>query len=478
MRQTPDIEPVPPPADTSTPAADPDRAEEAQEAPAALGCCIDPLSNDGLRALVRSKPKSWCVRLREHLAPETLSLVADGAPVDADIRSVLVAHCPQLLPRAGAVPALAKIVQGRQLSRLLVQHAGDRQAQGVDAKALEELRSELLSTQDPETLQFRSHDRVGRAISLTRDALNRWRASHGRPPVAMMRTNERAGRRDGNYSLPLRAVHDLIRRARPAERGLIALAVSTGVIGSETRTLRRSDFQVTPLHPDGAPMLFMRLEDPKDPLLERWICLPPWVRELFREIPKHGDVVFPRGSAPALAQTLLRLRRPHDEVCIKPTGLRVTYQAIARSMGSSRELVRGRWRQPTGAWPERIHPAALQQWKLCQLWTDFHDGPAGKLLDRSVLVPRRAPAHCAPGASECSPRTKRATPLPPGMRKLPPPPRRLKDTTAELELDRDSQRRIPGSARDMAGHPGRRLHSTAPAPEIPEATSRGSIGPS
>ena len=351
-----------------------------------------------------------------------LAKVEEGAGGDATVESVLLRHCAELLPSPGSDVCLEQVRRARQLARMVVGLAGDRPAKGFDADGLEDLRGELVSTQDMETLRFRSHDRVGRAISQLRAALNVWRATQGLEPIEAKRTNQRARRRDGNYSVPLRLVHDLIHRARPAERALIALAVSTGVLDRETRQLGHDDFHLATPRDPSPPALFMRIPDPGDPTLERWIAVPGWVRELLNDLPRHGDLLFPRGSAPALGQTLRRLRRADDVVLLTPRLLRVTFQGVARMAGGSRQVVRGTWRQPAGTWPGQWHPGALEHWKLALRWERFVDGPAAKLLDRRVLVPRRAPAHCRPDAPERSPRKKRPAPLPPGMRGLPPGP--------------------------------------------------------
>ena len=388
-------------------------------------CQLHPLSNVGLARLAATHPEQWRAMLREHL-DELTSAIIDGGAADHDtINTVLLRHCGDLLPAPSGKAGVGKVLRARQLVGAVVEHAGDLAACEVDAEALEELRYQLLATQHPRTLRLRSSDRVGRAISLTREALCRWRAAQNLEIIAMKRTNRHARRRDGNYSLPLRAVHEMIRRARPTERALIALAVSAGLLDRETRQLDRRDFHNAAPRDGDALQLFVRVVDADDIGLERWIALPRWVQELLNAMPHKGDTVFPPGSAPALGQTIRRLRRPDDEVWITPRALRSTYQAVARTLGGSRELVRGTWRQRAGTWPDRWHPAQLEQWKLCLRWDRFVDGPGVLLLDKRVIVPRRAPAHCLPGAPERSPRKKRPAPLPPGMGGL--PARRVED---------------------------------------------------
>ena len=417
---------------------------ESDEGPAtpAYPCVIDPFSARGIRRLARDDPYGWRERLHVHLPAQVLDDIEAGrSSADATLKQLLLAYSPALLPPAGSAISVETTRRARQVLAAVVEHDGDMTASDA-AEMLPVIRTNVLVLERAEGRRPLSRGNVSRAMSLVRAALNSWRAARGEEPLPEARPAVPARPRPPRRTVRLRVVWQLSRLASPWERIKLALAVGIGLREPEIEALRVGDLIRHTLTPEearslgllpGIELWFLRVRDVHEPDRVRWMPLPPWVAEVILAVPlgDPSDLLVPEDRAPSLTATLRRLRpQVRGGRRVTPSSLRLTWQAMARHAGCSREVVRGTWRQRVGpkGWPRRWHRAQVEMWLLAGSWADFCKGVAERLIDQAALVPRKARPGCGPADPEIrSPRSQQPAPLPSRMRELPPePPRRPK----------------------------------------------------
>jgi len=417
------------------------------------GCLLDPFSVRGLRRLAADDPQGWRAQLHAHLPEQAhLDVAAGRTGLNPTLRQVLLAFCDRLLPDPASNLGVESVRRARQVLFAVVEHDGDMAAEQVAASLSLIRRNAGHLVRDGGRAPL-SSEAVSRAMSLVRAALNYWLASQGKPPLGPPGAVAAAPRRPPQRTVTLRRVWELIKRAEPAERIKIGLAVGAGLREPEIEALRVCDLAAYEATPDealrldllpGIRLVFVRVDTGGEPARTRWTPLPPWLSDLMRAAPlglraskDKNRLLVPGELAPSLSAALRRLQKevsPRQR--ITPSDLRRTWQGVARRARCSREVVRQTWSHSTDSdrRPLLWHRAQVQLWLLATGWADFSGGVAERFVDHVDRVPRKARPGCGATAPEIAPaKRRRPAPLPSRLRELPPAPatvearRRLKD---------------------------------------------------
>ena len=364
----------------------------------------DQTSVHGLAAFARRHPGAWDYQVRCVL-PE---LPEDLLQLDV-IAALRTELADQLAPRSPS--DLNRVRRYRASARRLVEVAGDELMSDVDEAFMLVIRDRLTRCCQVAGFTFGAED-VGRDLSLLRHTARRWAYAAAidplvaeRPPKRVRRRKKPAKRRRQRVPPTIQQVLELLLAADPQLRAAIGLAVGGGLQHGEITELRLS--QLDPRTRAVSVWARGTARQPAGSRAVRVVWIAAWAWQLLeRVLPRgaaRGARVFPSRFDASRGRTGFdKALRKACEAAWGPQGprytmgaLRTSWQAVARTRGLPRAVVRGSWAMPPGGTPPR---PALEARELARSWDELFWGPA--VTGVLEPVPARAPRRGGPWEPE------------------------------------------------------------------------------
>ncbi len=388
----------------------------------------DPRSCEGLRPLVRKRPRDW---------DQVVRRVTPRPPTD--LTHATLAQLLRSTANRRAMPRSSEQAESirpyRLHSKLADQYLGARVTLQVSDQDLDELRNALRrATND----SGRAHaaSTINGTVALVRGLVLATAAAAGvRPSVT--RCPRRGGKRRGparpRRTPSPRQVAALLPRCSPTVAAWIALVAGCGLRPGAAIGLRRANIVTEP-----SACVLLQVAPPRSSgrtSAAVMVAMPSWVQSLLlRAVPNLLPLppeapLFPRRGKPRSSRSVPRreLRRAceaafgSDGVRFSGLDLRRLYQAMAIGHGLPRALVRG-----TGLitnksqWGWEPHAGHHRTELLAQRWSELC-GPATSVLRTVRRVPRRAPKGVGAWEPERAQHTARPR-IPPLPRNVAPAP--------------------------------------------------------